>query len=167
MTIRPHVHDETALRKVFAHYPSGVAALAVHLDGAEHVLVASSFSVGISLAPPLVAFAVQRSSTTWPVLRRAKRLGVSILAAGQGDLCRQLAGKDKARRWQNVEIEHAPSGAVFIGGAALAFECSVHAEYPAGDHEMILLHVETLRDPAGPDPLVFHGSQFRTLEVVL
>src|SRR3546814_15117621 len=78
-------------------YPSGIAGLAAQTDGADHVLIAASFSVGISLDPPLVAFAVQRESTTWPQLCRAGMIGVSILAAGQGDLCRQLADKEIGR----------------------------------------------------------------------
>src|SRR3546814_796624 len=95
--------DQVALRKAFALYPSGIAALAAQTDGADHVIIAASFSVGISLDPPLVAFAVQRESTTWPQLCRAGMIGVSILAAGQGDLCRQLADKDKGKRWRSEE----------------------------------------------------------------
>src|SRR3546814_1709969 len=55
--------DQVALRKAFALYPSGIAALAAQTDGADHVIIAASFSVGISLDPPPVAFAVQREST--------------------------------------------------------------------------------------------------------
>src|SRR3546814_10232670 len=68
--------DQVALRKAFALYPSGIAALAAQTDGADHVIIAASFSVGISLDPPLVAFAVQRESTTWPQLCRAGMIGV-------------------------------------------------------------------------------------------
>jgi flavin reductase (DIM6/NTAB) family NADH-FMN oxidoreductase RutF len=41
-------------------------------------LIVSSFAVGISAGPPLVSCAVQHSSTTWPVLSRARAIGVSV-----------------------------------------------------------------------------------------
>ncbi|TQR79565.1 flavin reductase, partial [Mycobacterium hodleri] len=47
------------LRHVFAHVPSGVAAVSAIVDGVPVVLVASSFQVGISADPPLVLFSVQ------------------------------------------------------------------------------------------------------------
>src|SRR3546814_15843502 len=91
----PH---EVARRKAFVLYPRGSASLGPQTYGADHVIIAASFSVGISLDPALVAFAVQRESTTWPQLCRAGMIGVSILAAGQGDLCRKIADKDKGQR---------------------------------------------------------------------
>src|SRR3546814_18893389 len=78
-----------------------------------------------------------RESTTWPQLCRAGMIGVSILAAGQGDLCRQLADKDKGKRWQGVDAGRTRAGAIFIRDAALSLECAVHVQSPAGDHEII------------------------------
>lgn len=151
------------LRKIFAHYPSGVAALAARVGGVDTVLVASSFTVGVSLEPALVMFAVQRASTTWPLLRDVDAIGVSVLSNDQDVLCRQLASKDKSARWANVATEHAESGALFIGGACVTLECSIYAEYPAGDHDIILLEVTGSSADADRDPLVFHGSRFRRL----
>lgn len=159
--------DQAALRKAFAQYPSGLAAIAAHVDGADQVLVVASFSVGISLSPPLVSFAVQRSSTTWPLLRQARTLGVSVLAAGQSGLCSQLAGKDKGARWNGVAIQRCDSGAVFIEDTALCLDCAIHAEHPAGDHVIVLLEVKSYCNTAAVEPLVFHGSRFRTLEAAL
>lgn len=51
--------DPLTLRKVFAQHPSGVAALCAELDGEKTGIVASSFTVGVSLEPALVMFAVQ------------------------------------------------------------------------------------------------------------
>lgn len=65
--------DATELRKAFSAFPTGVVALAGTVDGEPTVLVASSFAVGVSQDPPLVMFAVQHSSTTWPVLRKRRR----------------------------------------------------------------------------------------------
>ena len=65
--------DLETLRAAFGHHPSGVAALIAQVDGVPAVLIASSFTVGVSADPPLVSVAVQRTSTSWPLLRRARR----------------------------------------------------------------------------------------------
>src|SRR3546814_13336948 len=78
-------------------------------------------------------------------------IGVSILAAGQGDLCRQLADKDKGKRWQGVDAGRTRAGALFIRDAALSLECAVHAQYPAGDHEIFLLEIATFIAAAESD----------------
>ena len=54
-------------------------------------LAASSFT-SVSMEPPLVSFSVAKASTTWPALRRADHLGVTVLAAHHDEACRQLAG---------------------------------------------------------------------------
>ncbi|MGM0931190.1 MAG: flavin reductase family protein [Actinomycetota bacterium] len=163
MSPTTHAPDPVLLRETFAHFPSGVAAMAAEMDGERHVLVASSFTVGVSLEPPLVMFAVQKSSTTWPALRRAKRIGVSILGEGQGALCRQLAGRDKAARFDGVGAATTESGAILLPSASLWFECSIYAEHPAGDHDAVFFEIHALHADKETSPLVFHGSRFRQL----
>ncbi|KOG89713.1 NADPH-flavin oxidoreductase, partial [Streptomyces varsoviensis] len=65
-----------------------------------------SFS-SLSLDPPLVAFMVARTSTTWPRIARTGVFCVNVLGAGQGDLCRGFAvsGADK---FAGVSYEPSP-----------------------------------------------------------
>ncbi|MGW6174122.1 flavin reductase family protein [Arthrobacter sp. NPDC055138] len=163
MSLSTHTPDPQLLRETFAHFPSGVAAMAAEVSGERHALVASSFTVGVSLEPPLVMFAVQKSSTTWPVLRQAGRIGVSILGEDQGALCRQLAGRDKSSRFQGIEAATTPSGAILLPAASLWFECSIYAEHEAGDHEAVFFEIHALQADKERNPLVFHGSRFRQL----
>lgn len=154
--------DPMLVRNTFAHFPSGVAVLAVDVNDEKHALVASSFMVGVSLEPCLVAVAVQKSSETWELIRKAGSLGVSIFGKGQGDLTRKLAGKNRAARFDEVAIEVDDDGAVFIEDAALWLECSVHEVSEAGDHWMALLQVNRL-GVGENEPLIWHGAKFREL----
>lgn len=155
--------DPQLIRKCFSRFPSGVAAMAAEVDGEKQVLVASSFTVGVSLDPTLVMFAVQKTSSTWPLLARAERLGISILSDGQGGLCRQLAGKDRAQRFADVDTETTGQGAVRISDATLWFDCSIYAVHPAGDHDVVLCEVHSMEAREDVEPLVFQDSRFRHL----
>lgn len=161
--VDPYIGDVQRLRQVFGAFPSGVAALAAVVGGEPTVLVASSFAVGISQDPPLALFAVQRSSTTWPALAQASTIGVSILSESHGVTCRQLASKDKSTRFDGTERIDSDSGAILIADAAVWMECAIEHEYPAGDHDIIVLRVLGMEHHEARPPLVFHGSRFRRL----
>jgi flavin reductase (DIM6/NTAB) family NADH-FMN oxidoreductase RutF len=153
--------DPTELRRAYGCFPSGVTAVCATI-GDEPVGMAASSFTSVSVDPPLVSVCMQNSSTTWPRLRDRGRLGVSVLAQGQDGACRSLSDKH-GDRFAGVRWEASADGAVFVHGATVWLDCSVHAELPAGDHAIVLLRIHGLRaDPDG-EPLVFHGSRFRQL----
>ena len=158
----PFDSDPMALRSTFALFPSGVAALSAVVDGAPVVLVASSFQVGISADPPLVLFAVQHTSTSWPKLRVAERIGVSVLGEAHEPAARQMASK-AADRFAGIETHTTETGAHFLLGAPVWLECSIHSEVPAGDHDVVLLRVHAMGHEPQTEPLVWHASSFRAL----
>jgi flavin reductase (DIM6/NTAB) family NADH-FMN oxidoreductase RutF len=125
-------------------------------------LVASSFSVGVSFEPPLVLFSVQNSSTTWPVLRQAATIGVSILGKDHAEVCYQLASR-KGDRFDGLDTITTDTGSLFIGGSSLLLDCEIMSETPAGDHHIVLLEVKSLKVEHDMDPLVYHGAAFRQL----
>lgn len=155
--------DPVALKRVFAHYPAGVAALSARVGDEDHVLVASSFTPGVSLDPPLVSVAVKQGSKTWPTLRKASGIGVSLLGTGQGVMCRQLASSDPLLRWAGIERTYVDECAVRIDGACAWLHCTPYAEYSAGDHVIVVLRVTSFDLSLGVNPLIFHGSKFRDL----
>jgi flavin reductase (DIM6/NTAB) family NADH-FMN oxidoreductase RutF len=149
------------LRRVFGAFPTGVTAVAAVVDGTPAGLVANSF-VSVSLDPPMVSVCIARTSTTWPVLRRAARLGVSVLGAHQERHGRQLSART-GDRFAGLGWRASVDGEIVLDGASAWLDCSVEREIPAGDHDIVLLRVHDLdADPDIP-PLVFHGSRFRQL----
>lgn len=158
--------DPVRLRQAFGVFPSGVVAVAAEVDGRLVGLAASSFT-SVSLEPPLVSFSVATTSKTWPDLRRADRLGVTVLADHHGEVCRQLAGPVD-HRFDGVPVTITDDGAVSLDEGLARFECSVYREVEAGDHTIVLLALHAVdADDTGDTfaPLVFHRSAFSTLTV--
>ena len=156
------VLDSVHLRRVYGAFPTGVTALAAVVDGTPIGLAASSFTT-VSLDPALVSICVAHSSTTWPTLRTAQRLGISILAADQGSIVRQLAARD-VDRFAGLGWRTTDGGAVLLHGASGWLEVSIDQQVRAGDHDIVVLEVHELSAEEDIHPLVFHASTFRNLE---
>ncbi|HEY1821246.1 MAG TPA: flavin reductase family protein [Trebonia sp.] len=153
--------DPTRLRKAFGVFPTGVVAVAAEVDGRLTGLAANSFT-GVSLDPPLASFSVANTSKTWPDLRRAAHLGVTILADHHGEVCRQLAGP-VGHRFDGVAVKASDQGAVTLDEGLARFDCTIYREVEAGDHLIVLLALHAVEHPEAGSPLIFHRSGFGRL----
>jgi flavin reductase (DIM6/NTAB) family NADH-FMN oxidoreductase RutF len=160
MTMRSALEPHR-LRRVLGSFPTGVTVIAATVDGVPTGLAANSF-VSVSLDPPMVSVCVAHTSTTWPTLRRAGRLGVSVLGAHQENAGRQLSARD-VDRFATLDWQASADGAIFLDGSSAWLDCSIEREIPAGDHDIVLLRVHDLDADAAVAPLVFHGSRYRRL----
>jgi len=155
--------DSFALRHALAQFPQGVVAVGAEVDGNPEAIIASTFTVGVSLEPPLVTLAVQHDSSTWPKLERSgSDLGISVLGRDQNGLCRQIASKDRANRFTNVDYQLQGS-ALLLQGVPMWLRTRVYDQVRAGDHDIVVLEILDLgftEDAAG---LVFHQHEFKTL----
>lgn len=166
---------QAEFRRVLGNFASGVAvvtapATAAITDpqGAADALrsaapagfACQSFS-SLSLDPPLVAFMVGRTSTTWPRIARAGVFCVNVLSAGQGELCRAFAmsGTDK---FAGVPYDAAPvSGSPRLAGTLAWIDCTIHAVHTGGDHLIVVGRVDALGASDGDEaPLLFHKGRF-------
>ena len=155
--------DSFALRHALAQFPQGVVAVGAEVDGNPEAIIASTFTVGVSLEPPLVTLAVQHDSSTWPKLERSgSDLGISVLGRDQNGLCRQIASKDRANRFTNVDYQLQGS-ALLLQGVPMWLRTRIYDQVRARDHDIVVLEILDLgftEDAAG---LVFHQHEFKTL----
>jgi flavin reductase (DIM6/NTAB) family NADH-FMN oxidoreductase RutF len=155
------VADPAQLRRAYGTFPTGVVTVAA-VVGLEPLGLAASSFTSVSIDPPLVSVSIAHTSTTWPRLSRAPRLGVSVLSGVQDIVGQQMSIRD-TDRFAGVAWTVSESGAVFIDDAVSWFETSVHDVVPAGDHDIVLLRIGRLGADDEREPLIFHASRFRRI----
>lgn len=148
-------------RGVLGHFASGVVVIAGHGPRGPAGLAVQSFSA-LSQEPPMVMFAVDRSSKSWPVVADSRRFVVSILAADQHEVarCFSRSGTDKfaSVAWSQAPVTSAPA----IDGAVAWVECELADVHVGGDHQIVTADVLGLQlgQHVSPSPLLFYRSGF-------
>lgn len=160
-TARATPISPTELRAAWASIPTPITTLAAVVDGRPVGLIVGSY-VGLSLDPALVAVSIQKTSRSWPLLRTADHLGISVLTTDHAPLVRQLAGPLDQRfdgvTWGNDR------GAVLVENAAVHLTGHVVNDIDTGDHVTAVLRIDRVAQHSpSAAPLVFHGSQVTTV----
>lgn len=148
--------DSVVAKALFNEYPSGVATIGATVDGEDVLMLVSSFTVGVSFEPALCSVAIQRSSTTWPLLTDVPRLGVSVLSDTHSPVIRRLASRDARSRSRDVTLSHSATGALFLDDAVAWYDCTVVREIEVGDHMIVLLEVVAGNISPERAPLIIH-----------
>lgn len=150
--------DQTDLRHVMSHLPTGVVAVTgVEPGTAQPVgMIVGTFQ-SLSLDPPLATFSVARTSGSWPKVRGGGRFSASVLAEGQRSVCGSLSRKS-GDKFADIAWHPSPDGAPRIDGAVAWIDCETWQELDGGDHVIVIARV--LRMSTGPgEPLVFHKGR--------
>jgi flavin reductase len=139
-------------------FATGVTVVTVETEGAIHAMTANAFMSG-SLEPPLCVISIARRAHAHPLIRQARRFGVSILGADQEDLALFFASR-KSRDVQArfVRVADTP----LLQDCAARIAASVVNECDCGDHTLFLgaiLHLDSSDCP----PLIYHRSAFGKL----
>lgn len=155
--------DPTHFRRVLGEFSTGVVVVtSIQPDGIPIGMAVGSFS-SVSLTPPLVAFFVAHSSTTFPRIADTGRFCANILSHDQIDVCKSFSrsGGDK---FDGVDWAPSPSGVPVLSGVHGWIDCTISSVQRLGDHDLVVGQVEEL-DANGSDrsPLVFYRSGFHSI----
>jgi len=130
------------LRALLRRVPSAVAVVTVDAGGRRLGLTVGSL-IGLSLAPPLVGFAVSRQAALHELLREAGGCAISLLAVGQESLAEHFArGVPPIGMWEGIAVESGVAGAPLLAGALGSLECRLADEVAAGTHTFFVCAVE-------------------------
>jgi flavin reductase (DIM6/NTAB) family NADH-FMN oxidoreductase RutF len=152
------------LRAAMGRVPAGVAVVTVAVDGQRLGLTVASL-VSLSLEPPLVGFAIRRDAALHELLREARELAISVLAAGQEHLAQHFArGVPPIALWELIPLRPDAGDPPQLDGAAAWLRCRLTDEHETGDHTFFVAEVEAAEPGAAATrPLVFHGQAYTDL----
>lgn len=154
--------DEARYRQVLGHFATGVTAVTAAVDGEPVGLAVNSFT-SVSLDPPLVAVCISTLSSTWPRVRDAGSFCVNVLSEDQEAVCRVFAARG-SKRFAGIGYRPAPSGAPIVTGVLAWIDCTIEAEYPGGDHLIVVGRVHDLGVAREHRPLVFYRGGYGRFE---
>ncbi|WP_214415260.1 flavin reductase family protein [Sphaerisporangium fuscum] len=145
--------DSRRFRDVLGHFPTGIVVVTASRNGRPVGMAVNSFT-SVSLDPPLVLFCPARSSSTWPDIAAAGRFCVNLLRREQAWVARRFAARD-IDRFDGIVWGPSPGGAPLLAGTVGWLDCRIELRMEAGDHIIVLGHVEALDVSEGAAPLLF------------
>jgi flavin reductase (DIM6/NTAB) family NADH-FMN oxidoreductase RutF len=157
----PDGPDARTFRDALGRFATGVAFVTAAPDGGPAGLIVNSL-VSVSLEPPLVSFCPSRRSLTWSRMRRARFLGISVLAHTH-DAFATRAARAGADRFADLEWARGRCGVPLVADALATLECEIVAEHAAGDHWIVVGRVDEARMSPVDEPLVFFAGAFGTV----
>ena len=141
-------------RDVLGQVATGVSVVTSRTESGEPTGMAVGSFASVSLDPPLVSFMAAKSSSTFPRIARSGQFAVSVLAADQEHVCRQLA-TSSSDKFHRLEWTLSANGCPLIPGALAWIECDITALHEAGDHMIAIGAVTALEASERTTPLVF------------
>jgi flavin reductase (DIM6/NTAB) family NADH-FMN oxidoreductase RutF len=157
-----HAQDSKALRAALGSFATGITVVTVRGPSGEAVgLTVNSFN-SVSLEPPLVLWSLSLASPSLDVVSRASHFAVNVLSAEQGEISQRFASRI-ADKFAGLDSRAGIAGLPLIGGCCAWFECRTVAQYPGGDHIILLGEVERFSVGAAETPLLYFRGAYRKL----
>ena len=133
--------DNRELRTAFGSFMTGVTIVTTAgVDGQPRGFTANSFT-SVSLEPPLLLICIGKSAASMEVFRQARGFAVNILSEAQKDTSVLFASK-RADKFEAARWRPGPFGNPLIEGSAAWFDCARYQVIDAGDHIILMGHIE-------------------------
>jgi flavin reductase (DIM6/NTAB) family NADH-FMN oxidoreductase RutF len=146
-----------AFRKLMGRFTTGVGVV-MATDEAGVVGMTVNSLTSVSLQPMLLLFCTRLGSASAERVLRAERFTVNLLQQEQLPASNYFAGAREGTA--TVEVEE-DGHTAWIPHSNAVFVCKTHSVYPAGDHHIVVAHVDHLMGPeAAAPPLVYHEGRY-------
>tara|TARA_B100001765_G_C19470754_1_gene323864 strand:- start:510 stop:986 length:477 start_codon:yes stop_codon:yes gene_type:complete len=152
--------NSESLRKIFARFATGVAAITFSGKNNKFLGVTVNSYTSVSLEPPLVLWCLDKDSELYDELIEKENYVINFLSEDQRSIAVHLAKKNNHSL---DEVKHRIKGNnCVIEGVVGWISCSKVQTFDAGDHEIILGRVIDFNNNKR-NPLIFWDSKYKSL----
>jgi flavin reductase (DIM6/NTAB) family NADH-FMN oxidoreductase RutF len=153
----PTQPDLELMKQVNRQFVTGVTVVTAMDDGKPRGLAVNAFS-SVSLDPPTVMVAVQRTSSTHDCLFRASHLAINILSIDQLDVVGRFAAKSDDK-FAGLDWEPGPFGSPLLKRSGAQMEVAIRERLQASTHTLFVCRVvhATVSDR---HPMVYSAGRF-------
>jgi flavin reductase (DIM6/NTAB) family NADH-FMN oxidoreductase RutF len=149
--------DVDVMKQVNRRFVTGVTVVTTMVDDVPKGLAVNAFA-NISLDPPIVIVAIQRTSSTHDPLFRASHLAINILSTEQLDVVNRFATKS-ADKFAGLGWRPGPNGSPLLDGSSAQMEVEIRERLQASTHTVFVCRV--LGASVGDvDPMVYTSGKF-------
>ena len=150
--------DNTALKKAFGSFATGVAVATSHSSG----FTINSFS-SLSLSPPLIIFNIYKTETDHVDFLKNNSFVINFLSREQEDVSRLFATKDpeKVNKTQHSISENKN---IVLNDTLGHIELSVFQQIDIADHVLVIGQVQNLETDENKKPLIYYRSKYQSLK---
>lgn len=157
----PPQTDPFLFRQLLGRFATGVSILTVATpDGRLLGMTANSLS-SVSLQPPLISVCVDHEAEMHDAILASPEFVVNVLASPQEALARRFSDQHEDR-FDGVGYRRSPEGLILLDGALAHIECESYANYPGGDHTIVLGRV-TGGSTSDGRPLLYYRGGYAAL----
>ncbi|MBO0344130.1 flavin reductase family protein [Roseibium sp. CAU 1637] len=135
ISFQPDDQNTRLLRDAFGRFATGVTVVTAASEDGPVGMTVNSFS-SVSLSPPLVLWAADKSSRRSSYFETAEYFAIHVLSNEQADLCKGFA--KEAQAFEGLDVTTNAQGVPLIENCLARFECSRFAAYDGGDHVILL-----------------------------
>jgi flavin reductase (DIM6/NTAB) family NADH-FMN oxidoreductase RutF len=142
------------LRRAMGHWATGISVITTQSEGTLAGLVSNSFT-SVSLAPPLVSWAVDKRSSSFDVWNTTDNFAVHILSESDRGLVQRFAAKG-TDKFAGLAWEPGVLGSPIVAADVPRIECRLWQRVDAGDHVILIGEAVSVSDPESFRPLTNH-----------
>lgn len=155
--MKPAEIDPSQFRQLLGRFATGVTILTVATPEGRPLGMTANSLASVSLHPPLVSVCVDREAEMHDAILSAPQFVVNVLASPQEALARRFSDKHEDR-FDGIGYRLSPDGLILLDGALAHVECDRYAQYPGGDHTIVVGRVTGGTTGDGRPLLYYRGG---------
>jgi len=154
------VFDPLSQRRIMGHFATGVTVVAARHNDEIQGMTANAVT-SLSLHPPLVLVAVDKTAAMHAALTGSRNFTLNILSETQENLSRRFAQRGP-KEVNDVTWITAASGAPILADALAWVDCRLAEILPGGDHDIFIGEI-LAGDSRDGLPLLYFCGKYRRL----